>query len=370
MPVAAPLIVAAGTIGGAVIAGKSAKKAASTAAGAQQDATNAQLQLGRESLGQSRDIYNSNLALLNPFVQRGNAAGEAINALLGLTPAQAAAQPTPATNPGSITGPAPGVPASPGLGGTLGGTTAPHTGGFADFFRNLAQSGDQVARPVMDPIAPTGSALATKNGLQGAGSDSGMADPRYAVANTAQPAPAATGAAPAATNALSPQQQAFENFANSAGMQFQLQQGTNALQNSAAARGMLQSGATLKALQNYGQQTALNNYFMPYMGLLGGQQATGAQSGAAVAGVGSNFSNLAAGINGQMGNAIQNGANATSNAALLRGQIAGNTANTIGSALGTLGSSFFQPGSSFGGGGGGGGFSYNPSDPAGFFGGY
>lgn len=156
-----------------------------------------------------------------------------------------------------------------------------------------------------------------------------------------------------ATNALSPTQ-ALGNFANSAGMQFQLQQGSDAIQNRYAAHGALQSGAAMKALSDYAQGTALNNYFMPYMSLLGGQQAVGAQAGSAVAGVGSSFGNAATGINsnlgnattninGQMGGAIQNGANAAAQGAYVNGAANVGLGNTIGSALGQFGSSFFQP---------------------------
>jgi hypothetical protein len=46
------------------------------------------------------------------------------------------------------------------------------------------------------------------------------------------------------------------NVQNNPAYQFQLQQGQKALQNSAAARGMLNSGATLKAMDNYSQGLA------------------------------------------------------------------------------------------------------------------
>jgi hypothetical protein len=110
----------------------------------------------------------------------------------------------------------------------------------------------------------------------------------------------------------------------------------------------------MKALQNYGQSTALNNYFLPYMGLLQGQQATGAQSGAAIAGVGSNFGNTVSNIYGQQGNAIQNGADATvqRRAASRPGQR--EYVEHHRRALGGLASSFFPTG----GGGGGGSPSY------------
>jgi hypothetical protein len=151
------------------------------------------------------------------------------------------------------------------------------------------------------------------------------------------PAPTPAITQPSATDALN-------NFANSAGMQFQLQQGANALNNMYAAHGALQSGAAMKAIQGFGQQTALNNYFMPYMGLLGQQQGVGAGAASSIAGVGQNFGNTAANINSSMGNSIQGGADAAANAALLRGQNSANMWGSIGSALGSLGSSFFPHG--------------------------
>lgn len=170
--------------------------------------------------------------------------------------------------------------------------------------------------------------------------------------------PAAT--APAAS-AVSPQQ-AMQDFANSAGMQFQLSQGANAINNLYAAKGALQSGSAMKAIQDYGQQTALQNYFMPYMNMVGGVAAQGLAAGQAVAGVGSNYAsnatginsnlatattginsnlaNAATNINGQLGNVLQSGANSASNAAIARGQATSGMWGNIGSALGTLGSSF------------------------------
>ena len=68
------------------------------------------------------------------------------------------------------------------------------------------------------------------------------------------------------------------------GYQFQLQQGTNAINENAAANGTLMSGNTGKALQQYGQnlgqsayqqtyQNALNSYMANYQSLMGGTQA-------------------------------------------------------------------------------------------------
>jgi hypothetical protein len=343
-----PAIIAAGigavgAIGGGIIASSSQKSAAKTAAAAQTQATDSQLQLGQQNIAFQQGIYDKNTALLSPFVQRGNAAGQNINALLGLGGPQAPAQATPQPPyPGfPYADPSQGAPASP---------QAPYPG-----FPYANQPSFQTASPyTQQPLASQGPHGARSpllgfrgypDNAQGGFQMDAYENPVQQNAALQQPTPAnpaaspgtpAAQGAPANTSA----NDAFNQFANSAGMQFQLQQGTNALQNSAAARGLLQSGATLKALQNYGQNTALNNYFLPYLGLLQGQQATGAQSGAAIAGVGSNFGNTVSNIYGNQANAIQNGADATSNAALLRGQANAGLGNTIGSALGGLASSF------------------------------
>lgn len=58
-------------------------------------------------------------------------------------------------------------------------------------------------------------------------------------------------------------QSAFQNYLNSTGYNFQLQQGQNAITSSNAARGLLNSGATATALAQYGQglgQQNFNNY--------------------------------------------------------------------------------------------------------------
>jgi hypothetical protein len=72
-------VAAVGSIGGAAQLG-SQKKAANTAAAGQQQATDSQLQLGRENINFQQGIYDQNKALLSPFVSRGNAAGSQINA--------------------------------------------------------------------------------------------------------------------------------------------------------------------------------------------------------------------------------------------------------------------------------------------------
>jgi hypothetical protein len=55
-----------------------------------------------------------------------------------------------------------------------------------------------------------------------------------------------------------------QDLYNDPSYQFRLQQGQDAIQSSAAAQGGLLSGATLKALQNFGQQSASQEYGNAY----------------------------------------------------------------------------------------------------------
>jgi hypothetical protein len=57
---------------------------------------------------------------------------------------------------------------------------------------------------------------------------------------------------------------AFQNYLNSGGYKFELDQGTKAITGSAAARGVLNSGSTAKALTKYGTGLA-SNYFNDYL---------------------------------------------------------------------------------------------------------
>jgi hypothetical protein len=114
------------------------------------------------------------------------------------------------------------------------------------------------------------------------------------------------------------------NFQEDPGYQFRLQQGTNAVQNSAAAKGSGLSGATLKALQRYGQGFASNEYNTGYNRAYQNfsdaynRQATeqnaryGRQAGMANIGVNASnmLSNLATNAGSQVADIMGQGANA------------------------------------------------------------
>ena len=85
-------------------------------------------------------------------------------------------------------------------------------------------------------------------------------------------------------NGTGNQSAAFDAYRTSPGFDAQMEAGTRAIDQSAAARGMLQSGATLKALQGYGQDLWDQGY-QQHVGNIygltgqGAQGASGMQSG-------------------------------------------------------------------------------------------
>ncbi len=238
---------AAATIGGAVLSSSSQKKAANRAAESSQQNTQANNALALNIYGQNKD-------LLSPYNARGNEAGNAINALLGLGGSQAPLQQQPMGYGG-------GQNALAASGGPYGGFATPEGEWMP---ADLWAGGNSPQMPV--------NAMNMQYGQP-------------------QPVAGTVNAQPPAASGASPYQDAFKNFLGSTGFQFQMDQGNKAANQGYAARGMLQSGAALKGLQDRGQQTALNNYFLPYMNLLGQQQGVGLSGASAVAGVGQNYAN-------------------------------------------------------------------------------
>jgi hypothetical protein len=236
-----------------------------------------------QNVALAREIYGSNRTMLSPFMSRGNVAGDQINALLGLGGSQQMGGPQPATVP------APTAP--PIMGGQ-----APATGFGSNVYNALYGLGD--------------------SGMLGGGASGLVAQPT---------APVAT--APA-TPALTPQQaanNAFDIFRNSTGYQFRLGEGLDATTSAYAGIGGLQSGAALRGITEYGQNFA-SNEFGNYLGALSNQQAVGAGSASALAGVGQNFAGTVIGANNM------NAANQM-NAQLARQNPFANALGSIGGAM-------------------------------------
>jgi hypothetical protein len=124
----------------------------------------------------------------------------------------------------------------------------------------------------------------------------------------------------------------MDQFQQDPGYAFRMSEGMKGLERSAAARGGLLSGGTLKGIQRYGQdlasqefQNAFNRYgiererrMAPLQSLAGVGQTTSQQLGAA----GTQFANT-------MGNIGMNQANVQGNAAMARASAYGNTLNQL-----------------------------------------
>lgn len=87
------------------------------------------------------------------------------------------------------------------------------------------------------------------------------------------------GGDPEAANA------AFERYQDSTGFDFMLDQGRRAITGSQAAKGMLQSGSTLKALNTFGQKAGAQ-YFQNYLSSLGNVAELGQGAGRIIGGAG------------------------------------------------------------------------------------
>lgn len=119
---------------------------------------------------------------------------------------------------------------------------------------------------------------------------------------------------------------------NDPGYQFGLNEGTNALENSASANGMTYSGQQAKALQTFGNNyanTKLNETYNRLAGIAGvGQQATGS-----VANAGQNYAN-------QSGQNMIGSGNALAAAELAKGSAYGNMVNNWSAQAGQAGRMF------------------------------
>lgn len=277
MPVGA-IIGGVASIGGALLGSSAQKKAANKAA-------DVSLQTAQENNRLAQNIYNQNAAVLSPFQQRGNAAGNAINALLGLGVPQ---QQQPQMNPMMQFG-------------------APY--GY------MGGSG-------------IGDGMIERRMFESMGGD--MYYPQGYREDLPQVGANANGQYQAMTSPQADYNNAFNNYRNSTGYQFRFNEGMRAID---AAAPVLNSGARFKALQNYGQNIA-SNEFGNYLGQLANQQGVGLSGASAQAGVGQNYVNTVSANNNSAGSAA-------ANAALMRGQATSNMWGGIANGLGGLfGSSF------------------------------
>jgi len=320
----------AAILGSAVIGAVGSSVAGSKNSKAISQSTTAQTESNANSLALQERVYNQNRDTLNPYVQRGNAAGNQINALLGLGGSQQ-------QSGRGFVGALPGYGQPNALSqfqGYPGGAGAPYGLGDTPGYAYDGQPGRAEALASNDYGSP-------QNNRGYANINTPLPDSYYASGFgggfNGGNLPSATYGPPAqGQTAQGAAEDAFASFRNGTGYQFRLGEGLDAVGSSYAGIGGLQSGAALRGIAEYGQNFA-SNEFGNYAGLLSGQQGTGLQAAGAQAGVGVNYANAAAGIN-------QNNANALSSAAVARANNSNATIGGIGNAFGNvLGGLAYRP---------------------------
>ena len=112
---------------------------------------------------------------------------------------------------------------------------------------------------------------------------------------------------------LAERPESYGGFQATPGYEFQRQQGLDAVQSSAAARGNLYSGATMKAVTDYSQGLA-NQEYNNYLNRLSGVAASGQAAAGNQANAGANFSANAGNSLAAIGNAQAAGAIGSANA--------------------------------------------------------
>jgi hypothetical protein len=137
---------------------------------------------------------------------------------------------------------------------------------------------------------------------------------------------------------------AFDTFRNSGNYQFRMNEGLKALNTGYAGKGVLESGAALRGINDYAQNTA-SNELGSWMDRLYQQQQIGV--GAAGALTGQNIQ-----IQGMSNAATQNGADQAANAKLMLGQANANMWSGVASGLGQVAGALGGMGKSSIGGGG------------------
>lgn len=297
-------------LGGSIIGSVGASSAANAQAGAATNAANLQYQLGQQSLAQQQNQFNTTQQNFAPWLAAGSGALSQLETGLGITPQGAPAAPGAApigTGPPGINGLS-GLPAQQTVGGVAGGPRS------ALLYANEGGGsipGGSVTAPNQVGNAQGGTTSIPAGGQIGYGS---------LLQGFNQPFVAPTAA----------------TEQNDPGYQFRLQQGQQALQNSAAAQGGLLSGNTGQALEQYAQNYASNEYSNVYnralteyqqrYNIFQGNQANTFNRLAALAGVGqttasqlgqlgqqgsANIANINASTGQQVGNSLQNAGAAT-----------------------------------------------------------
>lgn len=371
----AAVIAGGAALVGGVVASQGAKSAASTQADSASAASQAQLQAAQQSIAAQQQAGEAAQANQQPWINAGSSALTQLGNLLGIPIAasgQYAAPATSQTNGSSGSGVGGGATGGVNLVDTSSGIPAQNQ----QLYQNnpaYKAAWDQVAQANQARFGSGYTGASDPNmlntELQRALGPQGMAslNPSTTAANGQfQPGTVyggATGGFQGSTGQVTDPSsfgaQAKTNLSNlmgfngadptaaleaTPGYKWSLQQGLGGVENSAAARGMQLSGATLKDLNNYAQGAAQQTYqqqvgnaesvynadvgnLMQVAGL--GGSSAGTASGNAVA-TGANIGSTLTNTGSQIGSNLIGAGNATA-----AGQVG--SANALGGAVGTAG---------------------------------
>ncbi len=132
------------------------------------------------------------------------------------------------------------------------------------------------------------------------------------------------------TNALADAQQGFSDWRDNTGYQFRFNEGIRAIDAGAPVRN---SGATIKAREQYGQNIGSGEFYN-YLGALTGQQQVGTGAANALSGVNTTYANNASNIAQNQGQNLANSAVARANNS---NSVIGGITSSFGNALGQYG---------------------------------
>jgi hypothetical protein len=350
---------AAGALGGAALSSSAAGNAASTQANAADEAAQLQYQAEQNSLGFQENVWNQQQQDLAPWLQSGAGALTTLDSLMGLN------APNIPANYGVPNTSTPGAAPSP-FGGS--GNYVPMGSGAYFNTGGSPATGTPATPPVQGTAIPSKGNMVEYPGATGSPIMSGtypyQMPGKGTPASPTAPASAASTPSPGLSNGqlqpFAPWTQQFQaptdvTEQNDPGYQFRLQQGTQAVQNSAAASGDLLSGNTLAGLTQYGQNYASNEYqnvynralqqYQQQYNIYQNNQANQWNRLASMAGIGQtavnqlnsagstaaqNYGNTVIGSTNAIGQNLNNAAAATASGYV-------GSANAYGGALGSLG---------------------------------
>ena len=266
----APALVGVGaSLLGGLFQGGAAKKAAA-----------AQTKAAEQQMGFAREVYDDQTNFLAPYRNTGNVANAAYAYELGL-----GSRPMIGGQPLGIET-IPGTATTSSAGGRV---VDPLSGGLGGL--NMLLGGGMQPRRVGGTTTTSPTTYRTSDGRTFASLEEAQA---WANANP-------TGGTE------------YQGLQKTPGYDFQLSQGLDAVQSSAAARGMLNSGATMNAVNTFGQGLA-NQEYNNYLNRLSGVASNGQNAAGATAAAAGNYGGMGANALAGIGNAQSTGAIAQGNA--------------------------------------------------------